>query len=230
MSLIGHQIASVSQRPGRSIAQRFVGGVARLADLRFFFGLSEALVIGLGLVLTICGSVWATQESVALPVVLMVAYCMLLTTVALAIALCVLRNAGTKTVSPRPATAGVNLPAWKLLNTFNVSNASRLWCNVEPGHPYTQEIGGLGFGHARRHPQRHACDRSPARCQRRGGAARTCQSDLAHDGCARRAAVLGGTARTVPGIPAELIPVKITPATKLPGLSHSRQSSSQPDR
>ena len=140
MSLIGHEIASVSQRPGRSIAQRFVGGVARLADLRFFFGLSEALVIGLGLVLTICGSVWATQESVALPVVLMVAYCMLLTTVALAIALCVLRNAGTKTVSPRPAAAGVNLPAWKLLNTFNVSNASRLWCNVEPGHPYTQEL------------------------------------------------------------------------------------------
>ena len=139
MSLIGHQIDSVSQRPGRSIAQRFVAGAGRFAELRFFFGLSEALVMGLGIVLTICGSVWATQESVALPVILMVAYCMLLTTVALVIALCVLRNASTKSVSPKPAASGVNLSAWKLHNTFNVSNASRLWCNVEPGHPYTQE-------------------------------------------------------------------------------------------
>lgn len=103
------------------------------------FGPFESLAMGLGIVLTICGSLWAIQENVALPVVLMVAYCMLMTTVALAIALCVARNAGAKSVAAQPAAPGVNLSAWRLLSKFNVSNASRLWCDVEPGHPYTQE-------------------------------------------------------------------------------------------
>ncbi len=139
MSLIGHQIDSVSRQPGRSIARRAGTVLAKLADLRLLFGPFEALVTGLGIVLTVCGSLWAVQENVALPVVLMVAYCMVLTTVALAIALSVLRNAGTKDVAAKPAAPGVNLQAWKLLSTLNVSNASRLWCDVEPGHPYTQE-------------------------------------------------------------------------------------------
>lgn len=108
-------------------------------DLRLLFGPFEALVTGLGIVLAICGSLWAIQENVALPVVLMMAYCMLLTTAALAVALCVLRNSSTKSVAAKPAAHGANLSAWKLLSHFNVSNASRLWCDVEPGHPYTQE-------------------------------------------------------------------------------------------
>jgi hypothetical protein len=32
-----------------------------------------------------------------------------------------------------------NYAAWKLVDKFNVSNASRLWCDIEPGHPYSQE-------------------------------------------------------------------------------------------
>lgn len=139
MSLIGHQITSVSRRPGRSIAQRVVTKMARLAELRLLFGPFEALVAGFGIVLTICGPLWAVQENVALPVVLMLAYCMLLTTVALTVALCVARNASGKSVVTKAAAQSVNLSAWKLLSKFNVSNASRLWCDVEPGHPYTQE-------------------------------------------------------------------------------------------
>ena len=32
-----------------------------------------------------------------------------------------------------------NYAAWKMVEKFNVSNASRLWCDIEPGHPYSQE-------------------------------------------------------------------------------------------
>jgi hypothetical protein len=113
--------------------------MTQLSDLRSLVGFSEMLVTGLGLLLTICGSLWAAQQGVAAPIVWMAAYCMLAATFALAIALCVLRNAGAATVVATPASPRLNVSAWKLLSSYNVSNASRLWCDVEPGHPYTQE-------------------------------------------------------------------------------------------
>jgi hypothetical protein len=139
MSMFGHQIDSVSRRPRRSAGQSLAARLTQLADLRSRIGFSEALAIGLGLLLTTCGSLWAVQEGAATPIVWMAAYCMLAATAALAIALRVLRNAGATVEAAKPASVGPNVSAWKLLSSYNVSNASRLWCDVEPGHPYTQE-------------------------------------------------------------------------------------------
>jgi hypothetical protein len=83
-------------------------------------------------------TLWAVHEGVSLPLALMGGYCTIIAGVALFVAQLVLTHLSAKDVST-PASRKPNYAAWKLVNTLNVSNASRLWCDIEPGHPYSQE-------------------------------------------------------------------------------------------
>jgi hypothetical protein len=83
-------------------------------------------------------TLWAVHEGVSLPLALMGGYCTMIAGIALFVAQLVLAHVTTK-VAPAQTSRKPNYAAWKLVNTLNVSNASRLWCDIEPGHPYSQE-------------------------------------------------------------------------------------------
>lgn len=90
------------------------------------------------LVFAIGCTVWAIQEGVSIPLALMGGYCTIIAGIALFVAQLVLTHLSTK--EPQAQTSRKpNYAAWKLVSTLNVSNASRLWCDIEPGHPYSQE-------------------------------------------------------------------------------------------
>lgn len=83
-------------------------------------------------------TLWAVREGVSLPLALMGGYCTMIAGIALFVAQLVLAHL-TKKAVPAQISRKPNYAAWKLVNTLNVSNASRLWCDIEPGHPYSQE-------------------------------------------------------------------------------------------
>lgn len=83
-------------------------------------------------------TLWAIYEGVSLPLALMGGYCTLIAGIALFVAQLVLAHLTAK-AAPTQSSRKPNYAAWKLVNTLNVSNASRLWCDIEPGHPYSQE-------------------------------------------------------------------------------------------
>jgi hypothetical protein len=83
-------------------------------------------------------TLWAVHEGVSLPLALMGGYCTMIAGIALFVAQLALAHLSAKT-SPAQTSRKPNYAAWKLVSTVNVSNASRLWCDIEPGHPYSQE-------------------------------------------------------------------------------------------
>lgn len=99
-----------------------------------------AAVIGIGSAISVGGTIWAIALDVPPPIAIMVGYCALAGTACVAVAPLVFR---TLTSAPSTETVvaktGPNYPAWKLVKTFSVSDASRLWCGIEPGCPLTQE-------------------------------------------------------------------------------------------
>ena len=115
-----------------------------LATLRSRLGPSQIVPLCAALLFATGCTLWAIQEGVSVPLALMGGYC----TVVAGIILCVAQLALTNINNPGEAAAAApavkapstpNYAAWKLVSKLNVSNASRLWCDIEPGHPYTQE-------------------------------------------------------------------------------------------
>jgi hypothetical protein len=83
-------------------------------------------------------TLWAIHEGVSIPLALMGGYCTVIAGIALFVAQLILAHVSAKDM-PAQTSRKPNYAAWKLVNTLNVSNASRLWCDIEPGHPYSQE-------------------------------------------------------------------------------------------
>lgn len=83
-------------------------------------------------------TIWAVNEGVSLPLALMGGYCTIVAGIGLCVAQLVLTHLSVKQ-APAQSSRKPNYDAWKLVGTLNVSNASRLWCDIEPGHPYSQE-------------------------------------------------------------------------------------------
>jgi len=96
------------------------------------------LILCGGIALAVFCTAWAIQADVPYPVALAVGYC----TVACTACLCAVlvpmlnaREAAPKTAEkPQP-----NYAAWNHVKTFRVSDASRLWCDIEPGCAASQE-------------------------------------------------------------------------------------------
>lgn len=98
----------------------------------------HVVTLGVTCLFAIGCTVWAIYEGVSLPLALMGGYCTIIAGIALFVAQLVLTHLSAKE-APVQTSRKPNYDAWKLVNTLNVSNASRLWCDIEPGHPYSQE-------------------------------------------------------------------------------------------
>jgi len=133
-------IAAVQPKPADSISSvaDYEALRAALINLRGRVGTLQIASLGVTIVFAIGCTLWAIYEGVSLPLALMGAYCTIVAGIAFCVAqLVVTRIAATD--APASAQRKPNYAAWKLVGTLNVSNASRLWCDIEPGHPYSQE-------------------------------------------------------------------------------------------
>ncbi len=110
---------------------------ALVARLRAAIGLSGVVSLVAGLALTLVCTVWAIYLGVPHPVAIMAGYGMLVGSVCLCMALLVIQNFAAKKA---PVTARQpNYAAWRIVSKLSVSDASRLWCDIEPGCPASQE-------------------------------------------------------------------------------------------
>lgn len=124
--------------PAPSPVGGFDGVRSLLLSARERIGPSQIIPLAAALLFAIGCTLWAIQEGVSVPLALMGGYCTIVAGIILCVAQLMLThvNAGP---APAHAPTKPNYAAWKLVNKLNVSNASRLWCEIEPGHPYTQE-------------------------------------------------------------------------------------------
>ncbi len=105
--------------------------------------------IALGLAVSVSGAVWAILVGVAYPVAIMVGYSTLVATICLVLVLSKLskaadtnpNNQNGEEISAPPAVS----EAWKYVSKYRVSDAARLWCEVEPGAMATQEVIAWGY-------------------------------------------------------------------------------------
>jgi hypothetical protein len=117
----------------------------------------SGICVGLG------GALWAIELDVPYPLAIMAGYCAFIASACLCTALMMLNKppakieqfvsspavpatsttATTTTTKPRKLP---NYAAWKLVSKYSVSDASRLWCDIEPGCPATQE--SIAWAHA----------------------------------------------------------------------------------
>ncbi len=110
-----------------------------LLSLRSRIGPSQIIPLAAALLFAIGCTLWAIQEGVSVPLALMGGYCTIVAGIILCVAQLMLTEVNTSATVVAHAPRKPNYAAWKLVNKLNVSNASRLWCEIEPGHPYTQE-------------------------------------------------------------------------------------------
>jgi hypothetical protein len=152
-----------------------------LLSLRSRIGPSQIIPLAAALLFAVGCTLWAIQEGVSVPLALMGGYCTIVAGIILCVAQLMLTQVNTSATVVAHTPRKPNYAAWKLVNKLNVSNASRLWCEIEPGHPYTQESGGRdrAAAHLRDHlapgrRQDHA-DREAAAVRRRDPARRAGQ-------------------------------------------------------
>lgn len=139
--------ASVAQNGDAALVEAsgdtgYDGFRAFLTTLRSRLGPSQIVPLCAALLFAIGCTLWAIQEGVSVPLALMGGYCTVVAGIILCVAQLALTNINNPGVSAAPVAQTPRTPnyaAWKLVSKLNVSNASRLWCDIEPGHPYTQE-------------------------------------------------------------------------------------------
>ena len=138
-SPVANDLIVAPQQSARSvrIASGLPVGILRGVSPLLF--IAAALLIGTGVIA-------ALVTGANGPLAILVGYCAFVGTIA------VIRDAAPA-VQPPEAVTLVPLPnepataaAWKLVNTFTISDASRLLCNVEPGAAATQE--SIAWGRA----------------------------------------------------------------------------------
>jgi hypothetical protein len=99
-------------------------------------GLAMSLALG-----TAALAIWSGDS---VPLTVMLLYCMVASTLALYAATATRMAQSTPApLASEPASAGTS-EAWKLVETLTVSDASRLWCSIEPGAAATQETIAWG--------------------------------------------------------------------------------------
>src|SRR6185437_6597046 len=81
--------------------------------------------LGTGIVVALGAAAWAIWSGDSVPMTVMLLYGMVASTLAL-------------------YAAAATPEAWKLVETLTVSDASRLWCSIEPGAAATQETIAWG--------------------------------------------------------------------------------------
>lgn len=110
-----------------------------LLNVRSRVGPAQIVPLGGAVLFAVGCTLWAIQEGVSVPLALMGGYCTIVAGIILCVAQLTLTHVNASGTAVTSAPRKPNYAAWKLVNKLNVSNASRLWCDIEPGHPYTQE-------------------------------------------------------------------------------------------
>jgi hypothetical protein len=101
-------------------------------------GFSGFLVLAAGAALALVCTAWSVQSGVAYPIAVAAGYCMLVCSACLCIALAVILNSAQK-IAQVSDNSEPNYAAWNVVKKLRVSDASRLWCNIEPGCAASQE-------------------------------------------------------------------------------------------
>jgi hypothetical protein len=100
--------------------------------------------LGGAIAVVLGAAAWAVWSGDSVPTTVMLLYCMVASTLALYAATAArVAAANSSPVLIEPVTAGTS-QAWKLVETLTVSDASRLWCSIEPGAAATQETIAWG--------------------------------------------------------------------------------------
>lgn len=121
----------------------FTGTLGRLRLIQARIGPFGLGAVVLATIVSVSGAIWAIRLGAATPIAIMVGYCTLVATVCLTVALSLLPKPESKQGQSVSATPAVS-EAWKHVSTFSVSDAARLWCDVEPGATVTQDIIAWG--------------------------------------------------------------------------------------
>lgn len=99
-----------------------------------------------GAAAAVTGTIYAIETGANVALALLVGYCALASTAALACMWTKRPADPPPAVKPaEPSTADISA-AWRLVSTLTVSDASRLWCGIEPGATATQE--SIAWGRA----------------------------------------------------------------------------------
>jgi hypothetical protein len=110
-----------------------------LGKIQSAIGLSGLVILSTGIVVALFCTVWAIEARVPYPVAIMAGYCTLVGSVCLCAAFMVVQNLSDNKIHTNTTKRQPNYAAWDLVATFRVADASRLWCDIEPGCPATQE-------------------------------------------------------------------------------------------
>jgi hypothetical protein len=117
----------------------FQVAVAKAQWLRGALGPLGIASIVCGFALACFGAILAIQQGTSFAMALMAAYCVVTTCIACTVTLTMLSQRTPKTIVAVPAAPRTNIAAWKLVSELRVSDACRLWCDIEPGSAYSQE-------------------------------------------------------------------------------------------
>lgn len=93
-----------------------------------------------------CAIAWAIADGTSPALALLVGYSAVASTIGLALSAPSKKTADSERAPTRtPAEGGISV-AWTLVSTFTISDASRLWCNIEPGA--TATLDSMAWGRA----------------------------------------------------------------------------------
>jgi len=111
---------------------------AAFSKVHSIIGSSGIAVLSIGIIVALCCTIWAIAVGIPYPMAIMAGYCALVSSACLSAILLVvqIRSDTKKEVS---ATREPTYSAWNLVANLRVSDASRLWCGIEPGCPASQE-------------------------------------------------------------------------------------------
>lgn len=114
------------------------------ANIRSAIGLPVLVAVACGVALAVGCTIWAIQEGVPHALAIMVGYCTVASSACVGTGLLAVQGAAAKK-SSIVTKRGPNYAAWKVVSNLSVSDASRLWCDIEPGCPASQESIAWGI-------------------------------------------------------------------------------------
>ncbi len=100
--------------------------------------MSGAAVLAAGAAAAVGCTVWAIAEDVPYSFAVMAGFCMLVSGFCLCAAVLLLQRL-INTPGPAPAMRRPNYSAWRMVDELNVSDAARLFCDIEPGSRVSQD-------------------------------------------------------------------------------------------
>ena len=129
------QIRSKQVRARSSHVRYMLAGFGKIYST---IGLSGIAILSVGAIVAAFCTAWAIEVGVPLPLSIMAGYCTLGVSACLCAALAVAQKRPDSKVQTS-ATRQPNYAAWSLVASLRVSDASRLWCDIEPCGPASHE-------------------------------------------------------------------------------------------